>query len=124
MSDMIKLKLIKNSSAELQELYTFTDHHAKQFCMNIHHYNEVFAFTSAMYETDIRIDEYTFSFQIHDELYHLQGLLESDNSKSSQYAQIYIHDSEYDNEICCHRNSKLLALTVEVFINTLHQVDF
>ena len=85
---MIKLKSIKDFSAELQELYTFTDSQTEQFHINIHHYNEAFVFTSANYNVDIRVTEYTSSFQIHDKLYHLHGSLKSDDDMTSKFAQI------------------------------------
>jgi len=122
-SGAVKLEPIKDPPAELQELYTSTDHRAEQFRTYIRHYNGAFAFTSANYKPDTRVTGYAPSFQIHGELYHLHGPLEPDDGVTPKFAQVWIHDPEYGNDVRCGRDSKLLLSTVELLSNTLHQVN-
>ena len=99
-SNAVQLPAICNPSAELRELFTSMSQDAVQFHKYICHYNEVFAFTSANYKTDCRVQGFS-PFQIHGELYHLQGLLEANDGAAPQFAQVWIHDPQYGTEICC-----------------------
>src|SRR5436190_5983142 len=110
----VKLEPIRDPPAELQELYTSTDPRAEQFRTNIRHYNGAFAFTSANYNADTRVTGYTPSFQIHGELYHLHGPLEPDDGVAPKFAQVWIHDPEYGNDVRCGRDPNLHSSTVEL----------
>jgi hypothetical protein len=123
-SGAVSLPPITDPPAELRELYTSNDQDALQFRKNIRHYNGAFAFTSANYKTNSRVREGFGPFQIQGELYHLQGPLEADNGVAPQFAQVWIYDPEYGNDVRCSRNSKLVRRTVDLLTDMLHRVCF
>ena len=72
----------------LQYLLSSTDSEAKTFRKNIRKYNSALAFTSVKYNVDDRTYRSLGRiqcFQIHDELFHLQGPLQSEGHTSAQF---------------------------------------
>jgi len=63
----------------------------------IHQYNAAFAFTFINCNCDKQIDnqQEVISFNIHEELYHLQSLLKATEGNVSQYAQLFFYDPVY-----------------------------
>ena len=74
---------------------------ARQFRERLHSYNAALAFTSI----NCTITDYSVAhsgpncFQIHDELYHLQGPLEPPTDVALQYAQLYFYDPSYATDV-------------------------
>lgn len=118
----VKLPAIRDPPAELQELYTSTNQDALQFRKHIRRYNGAFAFTSANYKADDRVSGFG-PFQIHGQLYHLQGPLEPNGERAPEFAQVWILDPQYGNEIRCGRDSNLVPRTVGLLTDLLYQVD-
>ena len=75
------------------------DSAAKAFRNNIRKYNSALAFTSVKYTVDGRATGGIQCFQIHGELFHLQGPLQSTDLASAQFAQLYFYDPELATNI-------------------------
>src|SRR5205814_4346725 len=65
-------------------------------------YNSVFAFTSVNFTRDLRLDLHCDIqiFQIHGELYHLQGPLQLGSQELPQFALLLFYYSEYAMSAC------------------------
>ncbi|CAG8642701.1 17360_t:CDS:1, partial [Cetraspora pellucida] len=69
---------------------------------NIHSYNSVFAFTSLGANVDKTLANFkhgVYTFHIQDALYHLIDLLLSESENSAQFAQLYIYDTDFIDEL-------------------------
>ena len=78
------------------------DSTAKAFRNNIRKYNSTLAFTLVKYTVDDRTYRATSGiqcFQIHGELFHLQGPLQPRDLASAQFAQLYFYDPELATNI-------------------------
>ena len=75
----LKLPPLQPTLLFLQQLLTSMDTESQTFCQKLWRYNNVFAFTSVNYTPDwwVKSKQGLLCFQIHGELYHLQGLLEA-----------------------------------------------
>ena len=68
------------------------------FRSKIREYNSALSFTSVKYQADTRtanLGQGIQCFQIHDELYHLQGPLEPAPHALPQFAQLFLYDPQY-----------------------------
>lgn len=75
----------------LQTLLTENNAEARHFRKEIQSYNNAFTFTSCSYTPDTRITHQggVQPFQIHGELFHLQGPLDIEIGQLPDYAQLY-----------------------------------
>lgn len=82
---------------------------AKAFRLNIRRYNSALTFTSMIYRKDDRkeLKRGPSGFQIHGELYHVQGPLISSASFAPRYAQLYFYDGDYASHLRHTRHSTL-----------------
>ena len=99
----------------LQYLLSFADSEAKTFRNNIRKYNSTLAFTSVKYN----VDDHTYCslggiqcFQIHGELFHLQGPLQGEGHTSAQFAQLYFYDPELATTLRVAQNPDTLQPAV------------
>ena len=79
----------------LDRLFTQTSSEASAFRTNIRQYNSAIAFTSCMYQKDVRLGsavQGVQTFQIHGELFHLQGPLTPLAESQPLFAQVYFYD--------------------------------
>lgn len=98
----------------LRALFEGTDIVAKHFKQHIRKYNSALAFTSIKYQADERLMAAANGikcFQIHGELFHLQGPLQPAANELPQFAQLYFYDSEYATSIRGQRYGGQLSLT-------------
>lgn len=75
----------------LQTLLTENNAEARHFRKEIRSYNNALTFTSCSYTPDTRITHQggVQPFQIHGELFHLQGPLDIEIGQLPDYAQLY-----------------------------------
>lgn len=106
----VRLDPLKDFPPYLQELLTSQESKANSFGQNIRQYNSALTFTSENYTPDRRpqIQHEITCFQIHGELYHLQGPLDMRNQEQApQNAQLFFYDSIYATNTRMTRNSNL-----------------
>jgi hypothetical protein len=84
----IILPAFTNPPQLLRDLYTNRHELSSEFRKNIRRYNAALAFTSIVYTPDRRLGPHAGNvpFQIHGELYHLQGPLHSCQDERPRYA--------------------------------------
>jgi hypothetical protein len=90
----VSLPAVKPPPEDLLDLYTSRDGRAVAFRESIRWYNSALAFTSVSYKSDIRTTGGVQSFQIHGQLCHLHGPLESNNNATPRYAQVWFYDQQ------------------------------
>jgi hypothetical protein len=61
-------------------------------------------------------------FQIHGELYHLQGPLDAAAGEAPRYAQLYFYDPAYATDARLRANTKLDGVTLQRLLDMLHEV--
>ncbi|PMD18327.1 hypothetical protein NA56DRAFT_251299 [Hyaloscypha hepaticicola] len=83
----------------LRELLTADNPRARDFRQNIRAYNSTLAFTSLNYTKDTRTDlsRGLHYFQIHGELFHLQGPL-LPGSEAPSFAQLFFYNPDYTTD--------------------------
>ena len=99
----------------LHYLLTSLDSEAKHFRTEIRKYNSALAFTSIKYTIDERLKQTLGGiqcFQIHGELFHLQGPLQDVDPISAQFAQLYFYDPEVATNIWSNRYNQILQSSV------------
>lgn len=93
----MQLRSLQEPPQYLQELFVSVMARARKFRSQLRQYNAAFAFTSLHYTADSHTNERQgiTSFQIHGELYHLQGPLTVYSGQDPKYAQLYVYDPDY-----------------------------
>ena len=74
------------------------DSTSRMFRSKIREYNSALSFTSIKYQADMRTANWgpgVQCFQIHGELYHLQGPLQPALHDVPQFAQLFLYDPQY-----------------------------
>jgi len=82
----------------LENLVSADTTEAKRFRKHIREYNSALSFTSLKYSPDNRTALLGLEincFQIHGELYHLQGPLEPQPGEQPKFAQLFLYDPQY-----------------------------
>ena len=111
----VKLPYLTEPPEYLQYLLSSPDSEAKTFRKNIQQYNSSLVFTSVKYNVDdrtYRILGGIQCFQIHGELFHLQGPLQGENHTSAQFAQLYFYDLELVTTLRVARNPDILQQSI------------
>ena len=111
----VVLQHLRPPPAYLHYLLTSLDAQAKHFRTEIRKYNSALAFTSIKYIMDERLKHAISGiqcFQIHGELFHLQGPLQGVDSRAAQFAQLYFYDPEFATEIRANRYNGALQSSV------------
>ncbi|GBB91115.1 hypothetical protein RclHR1_18230005 [Rhizophagus clarus] len=104
----------------LLNLYTSSECDAISFHKNIRRYNNVLACTSFGASIDTIPGQGISNFRIHGQVYHLIGSLLPEEGQQPAFAQLYIYDSEHENE---HRNNVIQELDNEILQNLLKMLD-
>src|SRR5207237_5674089 len=94
----VQLALILPLADILQSLMKNQDSTSQMFRSKIREYNSALSFTSIKYQADMRTANWrpgVQCFQIHGELYHLQGPLQPALHGVSQFAQLFVYDPQY-----------------------------
>ncbi|RPB03232.1 hypothetical protein L873DRAFT_1612912, partial [Choiromyces venosus 120613-1] len=97
----VKIEKLTVLPEPLNSLMSGMDACSKQFRQGIRQWNNLFAFTSIRYNMD---DCETAQggglqlFQVHGEIYHLQGPLVPPAGRDSLYSQVYLYDPMYATE--------------------------
>ena len=106
-------------------MLTSISREAKTFREHICQYNAALTFTSANYNIDTHISNQNgiTCFQIHSELYHLQGLLTAERTQQPQYAQLFFYDAKQASEIRMQQNPQLDQQILEKLTDMLHTVN-
>lgn len=110
----VVLPAIKRAPPYLQYLLESLDTVARQFRTNIREYNGALTFTSVKYTADNRPAAQNGGitcFQIHGELFHMQGPLQPAPNTTPCFAQLYFYDPIYASQI---RHSAHPRLNLEI----------
>ena len=93
----------------LQRLLEGEGPHEMDFRKHIRRYNAALTFTSMGYTADTRVaaQRGPNSFQVHGEVYHIQGPLVPESSQNAQYAQLFFYDPAYAANRRYQRNPTL-----------------
>lgn len=106
----VELPALKECPDYLKHLLESQDTKAKKFRQDIRQYNSALTFTSVNYTADRRpqLQHGVSCFQIHGELYHLQGPLTVRNEEQTpQYTQLFFYDPIYATSARMSRNQNL-----------------
>jgi hypothetical protein len=104
----------------LLNLYTSLESDAVSFRKNIKRYNNVLACTSFGASIDTIPSQGISNFRIHGQVYHLIGPLLPEEGQRPAFAQLYIYDSEHENE---YRNNVMQDLDNNILQNLLKMLD-
>ena len=105
----IILPAFTNPPQLLRDLYMDRHELSSEFRKNIRQYNAALAFTSIVYIPDRRLGPNAGNrpFQIHGELYHLQGPLHPRDDKRPRYAQLFLFDPQLATDSRYQQNPNL-----------------
>jgi len=110
----------------LQTLISDDTNEARHFRKNIRQYNSALSFTSLKYSLDNRaalLGPGIQCFQIHGELYHLQGPLEPQPGQQPKFAQLFLYDPRYAASIRHAEHPQLLETILERLTLMLHEIN-
>ena len=111
----------------LKELLTEKNAASRKFRKQIRAYNYALTFTSVNYKADSRMGASTgrgpVCFQIHGELYHLQGPLEATTKDTPPFAQLFFYDPSQATDICIHRDPTLDPDILYQLTEMLHRLN-
>lgn len=95
------LEPLRPTPPELRRLLTEDCPEGREFRKNIRAYNSALAFTSISYNKDTRInlDGGIQCFQIHGELFHIQGPLRAEDGRTPAFAQLFFYDPDYATDL-------------------------
>ncbi|KAH8144449.1 uncharacterized protein LAJ45_11579 [Morchella importuna] len=122
----IQLPALGQAPEYLQYLLESTDSVPKQFRARIREYNSALTFTSVKYNSDERVGAQVAGvrcFQIHGELYHLQGPLTAAAQDTPKFAQLYFYDPVYAAYLRQQEHPNLDLAILERLTNELNIVN-
>ena len=97
---------------------------ARHFRQQLRQYNAALSFTSFNCTvTDRGAPGGVNCFQIHGELYHLQGPLDAAASQAPRYAQLYFYDPAYATEARLRANTQLDGAILRGLLDMLYDVN-
>jgi hypothetical protein len=104
-----QLEPLRPVPRELRTLLLDDSPRGRSFRKDIRKYNSALAFTSISYNKDTRLDLRggIQCFQIHGELFHLQGPLRPDDGRTPSFAQLFFYDAEYATNVRVDRHPVL-----------------
>lgn len=105
----VQLPLLLPPPDILQSLMKNQDSTSRMFRSKIREYNSALSFTSIKYQADMRTANWgpgVQCFQIHGELYHLQGPLQPALHGVPQFAQLFLYDPQYAANVRVHSYSQ------------------
>jgi len=96
---------------------------ARRFRQQLRQYNAALSFTSLNYTaTDRGASNGVNCFQIHGELYHLQGPLDAAAGQAPRYAQLYFYDPAYATDVRLRANTGLDGTVLRRLLDMLYDV--
>jgi hypothetical protein len=110
----------------LQALVSEDTMEAKHFRKNIQKYNSALSFTSLKYSPNTRatcLGPGIQCFQIHGELYHLQGPLEPSSGQQPKFSQLFLYDPQYAVEVRHNNHPELREPILHRLTSMLHEVN-
>ncbi|RPA99496.1 hypothetical protein L873DRAFT_1738466, partial [Choiromyces venosus 120613-1] len=110
----------------LQSSMKNQDSTSQTFRSKIQEYNSALSFTSVKYQADTctaNWDPGVQCFQIHGELYHLQGPLEPALHNAPQFAQLFLYDLQYAANIRFTSHPNLEPQLLEQLTLMLHKCN-
>ena len=117
----VKLLPLLKPPSYLLDLYTSSGPDANSFRKNIRGYNNLLACTSLGANIDERFQRQGVSnFQIHGQVYHRIGSLLPENGHPPKFFQLYIYDTEHENE---NRHSIMQDLNDGILLNLQNMLD-
>jgi len=112
----VQIPLLRPLPQPLDRLLNSQEPDATGFRSKIRRWNSAFAFTSVSHNMDNReavLGAGVQNFQIHGELYHLQGPLKAPGPENALYSQMYLYDPQYASFLRSERfptlNSELVC---------------
>ena len=121
----VALEPLKAFSPYLRLLYEEQDPCSRAFRKNVRAYNSAFAFTSLSYTKDTRVTHRNGiqCFQIHGELYHLQGPLIPKSQEPPSFAQLFFYDLELATNAQANQHQDLDRIVFRRLIDMLHDCN-
>jgi len=122
----VVLETLPDPPDTLKRLLSMEEVTSKDFRKNIREYNSALSFTSLKYSPDRRASVLGAGiqcFQIHGELYHLQGPLNPLPNHQPQFAQLFLYDPHFAAQMRQRGHSNLRAETLLALTNMLHDVN-
>ena len=121
----VSLNNLREPPALLRRLLTTADPESRKFRKSLRQYNAAFAFTSVNCNQDKHLSDQpgVTSFNIHGELYHLQGPLQTAEDSVPQYAQLFFFDPVYAAEARSRQNPQLCLRLLQQLTDMLHEVS-
>jgi uncharacterized protein YdhG (YjbR/CyaY superfamily) len=121
----VQLEALEPLPPLFHHLFTSLTSDAKDFRKQSRGYNSALAFTSIKYKKDncLQNQQGLTHFQIHGELFHLQGPLEAVHRMSAQFAQLYFYDPAEATAIRARYNTDLNPLLLRRLHEELVQVN-
>ena len=119
----VQIPKLQDPPQLLKDLLKGEHEKSAHFLEHLRQYNATFAFTSfGAAETTSDSGRGVSLFQVHGELYHLQGPINNDTEQAPCYAQLYIYDSDYASDKRSTRtsNSKLNPDLIKDLTAMLH----
>jgi len=119
----VQIPLLRPLSQSLDRLLNSLEPDAKDFRSKIRSWNLAFAFTSVSYNMDKReavSGPGVHNFQIHGELYHLQGPLKAPGAAAALYSQMYLYDPQYASILRSERFATLNSELVQQITGMLY----
>ena len=118
----VQLPMHREPPRYLRDLIRGDDPRSGEFRNHLRQYNAAFAFTSIMYgDKTGQPEDGVRCFQIHGELYHLQGPLEP-RSADPRYAQTYLYDPAEATDARARRNPILDREVIGALTEMLHEI--
>ena len=107
-------------------MVTANTEEAKRFRKKIREYNSALSFTSLKYSPDNRsalLGAGVNCFQIHGELYHLQGPLEPEAGQVARFSQLFLYDPEYAAKVRHDSHPELENNILERLTVMMHEIN-
>ena len=118
----VAVDLLREPPAYLKDLYDNLETSGRHFKDNIRRYNAAFAFSSVRCEP-VNPGMPNIPFQIHGQMYHIQGPLMNDVPENSSFAQLYIYDTQFATAVRSSRYVELDRNIIGNITTILHEVN-
>ena len=122
----MQLEKLKQLPEYLYYVLNSMDTTAWNFRSKIREFNSALALTSVKYQPDNRPEAQGSGiryFQVHGELYHLQGPLQSPHDAIPAFAQLYFYDSAYAAQARHTAHRRLVYNVLQNLTTMLHEVN-
>ena len=117
----VAVDLLREPPPYLKDLYDNAERSGRHFRDHIRRYNAAFAFSSIRCEP-VNPGMPNMPFQIHGQMYHIQGPLTNDTPENSRFAQLYIYDTQFATSVRASRHVELNRNIISNITIILHEV--